>query len=477
MAKRIFVVGFDLPGDEFEYVPFNSDQSLLDADIVLYEPSLGGYRGFEEYHGRNLLTQEGSVRIVENIRHWKSELAAATNAGKLVVVYLAKPEFCYRYTGERQFSGTGRSRVTTNVVTDVSSYEAVPNISSVEAKSGQQTKLMPTASFLLPYWKDFGDLSPYETFVDGKFTDVLLTTKTGEKTVGAWVRGKGALLFLPPIRYDEKAFLKYDKNERARVWTPEALKFGKRLSATLAALSDGLRAGRARTPPPAWAQDGKWSTQTERDLLDQIASVTKSISELQERRTELDHRFEEAGLLRGLLYEQGPQLERAVREALTLFGFVAKPFKGGDSEFDVVFESQEGRFLGEVEGKDNRAINIDKMSQLERNLQEDFARDEVTDYAKGVLFGNNERLVPPEERGQPFTDKCLTAAKRLSVALIRTADLFEPARYLRDSPDDAYAASCRDAIFRTSGDLVTFPATPVSSSSRLTESSPTAPNE
>src|SRR5438105_14510756 len=220
MAKRIFVVGFDLPGDEFEYVAFNSDQSLLDADIVVYEPSLGGYRGFEEYNGRNLLTQDGSVRIVENIRHWKSELAAATNAGKLVVVYLAKPEFCYRYTGDRQFSGTGRSRVTTNVVTDVSSYEAVPNISSVEAKSGQQTKLMPAASFLLPYWKDFGDLSPYETFVDGKFTDVLVTTKTGDKTVSAWFRGKGALLFLPPMRYDEKAFLKYDKGERSRVWTP-----------------------------------------------------------------------------------------------------------------------------------------------------------------------------------------------------------------------------------------------------------------
>lgn len=27
--------------------------------------------------------------------------------------------------------------------------------------------------------------------------------------------------------------------------------------------------------------------------------------------------------------------------------------------------------------------NIDKFSQLERNLQEDFARDDVTEYAKG----------------------------------------------------------------------------------------------
>jgi hypothetical protein len=41
MAKnRIFTIGFDLPGDEFEYVEFRSDQTLLDADIVLFQPTL-----------------------------------------------------------------------------------------------------------------------------------------------------------------------------------------------------------------------------------------------------------------------------------------------------------------------------------------------------------------------------------------------------------------------------------------------------
>jgi len=223
--------------------------------------------------------------------------------------------------------------VTTNIVTEISSYHAVPNVSSVEAKTGSEVKLTTTATLLIPYWKEFGELSPYEAFVDGKFTDVLLSTKSGDKTVGAWFRGKGTLLLLPPIRYDEKAFLKYDKEERARVWTPAALKFGKRLSATLVALAEELRAGRSRTPPPAWAQDGKWETRTERELLDEIVSVTTSISDMQERRTTLEQQLQEAGTLRGLLYEQGPQLERAVREALTLCGFLAKPFKGGDSEF------------------------------------------------------------------------------------------------------------------------------------------------
>jgi hypothetical protein len=181
-----------------------------------------------------LLSQQHSARILENGKHWRSELAAAANAGKLVVVYLAKPELRYRYTGERQFSGTGRSRVTTNIVTEISSYHAVPNVSSVEAKTGSEVKLTTTATLLIPYWKEFGELAPYEAFVDGEFT---------------------------------------------------------------------------------------------------------------------------------------------------------------------------------------------------------------------------ERLTNAHERGQPFTDKCLTAAKRLGVALVRTTDLFEPARYLRDHPDAEYAMQCREAIFAASGEV------------------------
>ena len=39
--KRISCVGFELPGDEFEYVEFQSDPSLLDADVLFQPPALG----------------------------------------------------------------------------------------------------------------------------------------------------------------------------------------------------------------------------------------------------------------------------------------------------------------------------------------------------------------------------------------------------------------------------------------------------
>jgi hypothetical protein len=154
---------------------------------------------------------------------------------------------------------------------------------------------------------------------------------------------------------------------------------------------------------------------------------------------------------------------------LTVLGFSAAPFAENDSEFDVVFESAEGRCLGEVEGKDNKAISIEKFSQLERNLQEDFAREGVAEYAKGVLFGNAERLIPPAERNEPFTDKCLTAAIRVGVALVKTSELFEPVKYLKSHPDPKYAKACREAIFSTRGAIVVFPTPPVGIVSKMQE--------
>ena len=65
--KRIFTVGFELPGDDFEYIPFYSDQTLLDADIVLFEPTLGDYESVESYSGRSLLTESSSFRTKERL--------------------------------------------------------------------------------------------------------------------------------------------------------------------------------------------------------------------------------------------------------------------------------------------------------------------------------------------------------------------------------------------------------------------------
>ena len=145
---------------------------------------------------------------------------------------------------------------------------------------------------------------------------------------------------------------------------------------------------------------------------------------------------------------------------MQLLGFAASNYKDSDSEFDVVFQSPEGRFLGEAEGKDNNMIGIDKLRQLEMNIHEDLSREEFIEPAKGVLFGNAYRLSAINERVEFFTEKCQKSAKRSGTILVRTPDLFRVAQYLSGETDQKYAQACREALLNAEGEIVQFPEPP-----------------
>ena len=153
-----------------------------------------------------------------------------------------------------------------------------------------------------------------------------------------------------------------------------------------------------------------------------------------------------------------------------MLGFQASPYKDATSEFDVVFESSEGRLLGEAEGKDSKAVNVDKLRQLAMNIHEDLQREEVSAPAKGVLFGNGYRLSLPKDRTVEFTEKCIAAAQSSSTALVTTSDLFSAVQYLSAKQDNDYAKRCREAILAGSG-LTKLPAPPKRATDAITEAS------
>ncbi len=175
-----------------------------------------------------------------------------------------------------------------------------------------------------------------------------------------------------------------------------------------------------------------------------------------------------AGGLRTLLYEKGKPLERAILEALEILGFKAEQYKEGRSEFDVVLESGVDRLLGEAEGKDSKPINVDKLRQLAMNIHEDLQREEVSAPARGVLFGNGYRFMPPGERGAQFTEKCIIAAQSSSTALVTTSDIFAAIQYLTSQDDDGYAKQCRDAMLTGTG-YVRLPSPPEFAQDEATE--------
>jgi hypothetical protein len=463
MAKKILSVGFEFPGNAAEYVSLKSDRSLLDADIIVFQPKIQyQYRSSGVYQGKPNLSESDSFRVVEDSAHWRSELKAAFDEGKTIIIFLSRLEEYYIFTGQKTHSGTGRSRVTTNMVTLFNNYKFLPfSLDKITTASGKEIRVAKDLKFIAPYWKEFAKHSPYEVYLEGDFTNVILTTKSGNRIIGAIITGqKGTVILLPPISYDEDEFVEYDEKEEEEIWTKKAIAFGKSLLSHIIEIDNSLQSNQDMTPAPEWTKQEVYRLESETVIEGEIKAITRQIEELQNARSKLNLELAAESKLRWLLYEKGHFLEEAILSALKLMSFEAEPFRDAESEFDAVFISAEGRFLGEAEGKDNSAVNINKLSQLERNLQEDYSRDEVDEYAHGVLFGNSYRLQHPSERPDFFTEKCVSGAKRGGTALVRTPDLYNVAKYLKEHDDTIFAKQCREAIFNSKGSVVQFPNIP-----------------
>jgi hypothetical protein len=314
------------------------------------------------------------------------------------------------------------------------------------------------SEILAAYWGEVEKHSTYQVLLTGESVPGCLVTRSGGKFVGALYRAKssaGTLLCLPDIDFYSDDFFDEENDE----WTKDGQQFSKNLVASIVGLDKALRSALEVTPEPTWASDNRYMLASEANLSIELLAAEKQVEEAQKRKEEISEALKSAGALRALLYEKGKALEEAIIDALRLLGFKAESFKDLDSEFDVVFECGEGRLIGEAEGKDNKAVNIDKLRQLSMNIHEDLQRDEVTVPAKAVLFGNGFRLQSLGDRGDPFTEKCHSAAGTASTALVFTPDLFPPVQYLVASPNSGYAQACRQAILSSNG-RVTFPPAP-----------------
>jgi hypothetical protein len=254
VALRLLSVGFEFPGAVVEQIQLESDRSLLDADIIVFEPGIPYQYYSDTYRGKPSLSEGSSFQAREAISHWRSEIGAAVDAGKLVLVYLATPAEVFADTGRREYSGTGRNARETRIVDLLHSYDALPINAKATATSGTEIRPAGELKFLATYWKEFGEDSSYEVFLEGKFSDVLLKTRSGERVVGAAIRrGKGTILLLPTLEVDTDSLVKRGAKKDGKdtwEWTEQAVTYGKRLASALVGIAEALGEASDRTPPP-----------------------------------------------------------------------------------------------------------------------------------------------------------------------------------------------------------------------------------
>lgn len=461
--KRVVSIGLELAAADVHHENYRSRASLLDWDIVIFKPVITDFISYAKtFQGKPSLSDSDSFRLKECCEHWRREIKQAVEAGKTVVVYLPELQEVFVDTGERSYSGTGRNQRTTRHVTIFGSYSALPVELGPVIATGNSMKLSARgAEVLASYWAEFEADSHYRVVLTDARVPACVITRTGDKPVGALYRSKssaGNLLLLPDIEFDQERFFR--RRSGNVTWTKEAEQFAARLLASLAAIDKALRSSGEVTPEPSWATAPKFVLQPESDLRIKVLEVERRLEGVQKEKEAVVDQLRSAGSHRALLYEKGKPLENALIDALRLLGFSADRFKDSESEFDVVFESDEGRLIGEAEGKDSKAINIDKLRQLAMNIHEDLQRENTEKPAKPVLFGNSFRLQDPSGRDEPFTEKCRTAAEASSTALVFTPDLFAPVQYLLSNTDEKYAYACRQALLHTTGRVI-FPQPPV----------------
>ena len=452
MKNKIITIGCEIPGYSGPMYSYLSNQSILDADIVFFEPDIDCYdfcsETYPKREGLYSKSASGKIRLANS--HWHKELSIFLKAGKTVFVFFREYENFLVYLENSEH------------IVPCDNYRFFPiDLPTVVPRKGREILFLGDPVFS-SFWKEFGEHLIYESYFDSALVKPLFITKTGDRPVGAKFQvGSGNLVLLPPLRYNQEKFTEYDSESSETYWTEAAVQFGNRFVEIFNKIDKALRGGSDHTPSPDWVNNDEFHLAIEKNLKNEIKTRAEKIEELVMEKESLIERLAQESKIKDLLFEKGDDLEQAVIRALRILGYNAEKYNDGELELDQVIHSPEGdRFIGEDEGKDNAAINIDKLRQLVMNIHEDSQKEGVDCSAIGILFGNGYRLMQPLERSEQFTDKCIKAAKSCNCILIRTSDLFSVVKYIKRSNNSVFAKKCRNAIKNSVGKIVNFPDIP-----------------
>ncbi|EIA6787402.1 hypothetical protein K7P57_001459, partial [Enterococcus faecalis] len=118
----------DMNFKNIDLVSFRSYNSLLDYDIAIIDLSYISleYESYKNYAGKRLLTENSSFEFLSDFKRIKGEIKDLLALGKTIYVILPVEPIFYVYTGQKNYSGTGRNRQTTSLVDEVNILNVLP---------------------------------------------------------------------------------------------------------------------------------------------------------------------------------------------------------------------------------------------------------------------------------------------------------------------------------------------------------------
>ena len=389
MPKDIRVASINVPFVDSRVVDESIDSAtaLFDFDVVVIRPPAFTSPSVSE----GVLASLSTMMMTKN-----SEIHSLLAQGGVLVIFLDVPDFCSATVYEKW----GKTQRT------VSNYDFVDtNFANFLVKgSGTQITYTDPSERFVEVLKN-SDVA-WTTYLRRQPDGYVLNSLKAFATAGAggYVAAKtayreGHIILLPMVTIlDEDSFFEACIDYRFK---------------------------RQGSRPPDWIE--KASVPGLKPIKDEIADVEKKIAMLEGEKQQYQQKFEERAAYRKLLYEKGKsQLEPIVLRALDDLEFNTSPSElipGTIHEIDG--RTKNGSSPGIVEAKGSKnAISQTEFAVFPPKI---LADAEVSKkYSKGVLVGNGFCEKPPTDRlGEVvFTAHALDGAKRMSVALINSVELY-----------------------------------------------------
>ncbi|QZH58860.1 hypothetical protein K1X22_21780 [Mycolicibacterium farcinogenes] len=417
---------------------FSSTHSMYDYDVVLWDPHRSVYT-YDELHGgytdrsfegRRWLPEGDSARIKRDAERRGNEIVEFLKLGRTLVVFVPGDITVKIETGEKEYSGSGRSQKTTTILRDFDILDETLPL-EVRRHFSEGVDMEPMDSSIGPMYRETVDYWMYGSVIESDHPVHPLLRVTGtDKVVAAEIDwGGGRIVLLPYLRVSEDE--SEDEDEDGTSGGSEASRV-----AELAAVDNLVvqwvlaRITTEEVDWPSWIDE--YQFQSELDRAPAISELQVKAAEIQ---AQLDHLLAEDAKDRQwklLVAGSGTPLEIAVADALRVLGFDLQPVVPGRTDVRGTYNGQ--WVVVETKGVSKSAAE-GYSAQLEKWVAEEVVAERPP---KGILIINAWQKKAPLERTQPaFPPQMLPYAEKRDHCLVTGLQLLSLARAALAQPDRA----------------------------------------
>lgn len=397
--------------ENFQEYDFSVAISLLDYDAVIIDVSniakkcYGTSAGL--YQNKIRLSDYASHQIVEDYNTIREQIIELLKHRRNVFILMGRNENCYIYTGEREYSGTGKNARQTLMVKEFNTYSFLPISVKPTHICGTEIDICCKS----PY-RDFLKLTEDKSQYDSYFTvkedsTPLARIKGTDKIVAAVVPYENGKIVLLPRPYYKGAY------EKTEYWE----ECGREYLKGLCELCNRLSNSEKELSLPGWAHkmhilDETTEIQRQKEIQEQIKVLKLQLADQENRIAEIQE-------YKLLLTASGSSLEEIVKKVLSELGFSILDAAKGRS--DIVAKYGEISVVAEIKGVTKSAAEK-HAAQLEKWVSQHIEENNAV--PKALLIVNGFCDIPVIDRTEDvFPHQMLKYCEARRHILITTTQL------------------------------------------------------